>query len=193
MPVKGSRKAKVLLRGARKEDKRILPIFFNIDFPCNIGLKDFLHNSNACIMKKIIFTIIKGATAFSVFFIMTFSFNTACTAQKSSAAAVSQKKTEKLLRKREGSEKRVEEKKYAEGEVIVRFGDAVSEKEVARINSIMDASAKQKIPVGKNTFLLQLPEGLSVPEAVDKYKKFDEVEYAHPNYIYKALTDGNAQ
>jgi len=74
---------------------------------------------------------------------------------------------------------------FVKGEVIVKFKDNASEKQIERINSSLNTQVKQKIPVGKNTFLLKLPEGLPVTEAVDRYKKLSEVEYAEPNFLQR--------
>lgn len=117
----------------------------------------------------------------------------ACATYKSPDTNKSAEKVEKSNAASTNVEQARQHENFVKGEVIVKFKDNASEKQIERINSSLNTTVKQKIPVGKNTFLLKLPEGLQVTEAVDRYKKLSEVEYAEPNYIRKLQRGGNAQ
>lgn len=77
---------------------------------------------------------------------------------------------------------------YIEDEVIVKFKQNVAEERINEINTSLGCETKRRI--GKtNTFLIRITTKTSVKKIIDKYKLFNEVEYAEPNYIYHPLKE----
>ncbi|MGB9873870.1 MAG: S8 family serine peptidase [Hydrogenobacter sp.] len=71
---------------------------------------------------------------------------------------------------------------YVEGQVVVQFRSDVSPE---RANRILTAEGMKilKTITSMNVYLVELPPGLSVPEAIKKLKSYKEVDKAEPNYI----------
>jgi hypothetical protein len=71
---------------------------------------------------------------------------------------------------------------YVQDEVIVKFKQGVTENRIREINDLLGCEIIRSI--GRtNTFLIKIKTGQTVKETINKYKLFDEVEYAEPNYI----------
>lgn len=73
-------------------------------------------------------------------------------------------------------------KEYVKDEVIVRFKDTVTEERIKEISTSLSCVIIRKIGPTK-TFLIKIKTGGDVKEIIDKYKQFEEVEHAQPNYI----------
>ena len=73
---------------------------------------------------------------------------------------------------------------FVEGEIIVKFKDGVSLQKIEKINKAMGTEIVKIFSSGK-LFLLQLPEDVSVPVMVERYKRLPEVAYGEPNYIIR--------
>lgn len=110
----------------------------------------------------------------------------ACSSYQSPDTSQSAQTVEKSNVASSSVEQAKQHENFVKGEIIVKFKDNATEKQIERINSSLNTKVKQKIPVGKNTFLLKLPEGLPVTKAVEKYQKLSKVEYAEPNFIQRA-------
>jgi serine protease len=74
--------------------------------------------------------------------------------------------------------------------VIVRFKPGVSE---ARIQAIITAEGARLLKKGRfiEYCLFEVAPGMSVEDAVRRFESFDEVEFAEPNHIYRALWTPN--
>ncbi len=80
--------------------------------------------------------------------------------------------------------KRVSQKKYAEGEILVKFREGTSSYQAtSRINAKGDIM-KKSLPGARNTVLVKIEDGRSVEEAVEQYKSDPSVAHAQPNYRY---------
>jgi hypothetical protein len=75
-------------------------------------------------------------------------------------------------------------KDYVKDEVIVKFKQGVSTERINEINNAIGCEIIKNIGP-TNTFLLKILHGNSVNEIINKYKLFNEVDYAQPNYIYR--------
>jgi subtilisin family serine protease len=79
---------------------------------------------------------------------------------------------------------------YAPGEILVKFKDGIPKEYTERIHKSLGFKAVQglkRIPVER----INLPDGVSVEEAVTLYRADRDVEYAEPNYIRRALLTPN--
>ncbi len=90
----------------------------------------------------------------------------------------------------------LEGKKFVSGEVLVKFRQGTSQARAAQImNSMGSAGVKSLFTAGgtKNSLLkkIKLMEDKPVELAVKEYKGLPEVEYAEPNYIYRATAAPN--
>lgn len=74
---------------------------------------------------------------------------------------------------------------YEKGEIVVKYKDSVDSTVIKAINSRMNVIVKRKLPLGKNIYLLALPKGMNVLDAIGEFGKIKEVGYARPNYKYK--------
>jgi subtilisin family serine protease len=74
---------------------------------------------------------------------------------------------------------------YKEGEIIVKFKSGSYDVQSYNTHNIMGAKLIKKIGI-KGLERVTLPQGLSVPDAIQAYKAHPDVEYAEPNYIVKA-------
>lgn len=73
---------------------------------------------------------------------------------------------------------------YVEGEIIVKFKEEVPLEKIGEINKAMGTEIIKVFSSGK-LFLLQLPDDVSVPVMVERYKRLPEVAYGEPNYIVR--------
>ena len=79
-----------------------------------------------------------------------------------------------------------EQQRYVEGEIIVRFDDNYNEQRVLHMLKIHGASVKKKLP-GKQQYLIKLPFGHTVNNAVPLYDGLPGVMWAEPNYIFRKM------
>jgi general secretion pathway protein D len=73
---------------------------------------------------------------------------------------------------------------YAEGELLVKFREGVTDETARDIISIKQASVI-KVIEGLRIYHIRLPKGQTVEDAVKAFSALPEVEYAEPNYIMK--------
>lgn len=73
---------------------------------------------------------------------------------------------------------------FAPGQILVKLKDDVPADSIASVNRRNDASLEEKIPHSRVS-VVDLPEDLSVSEAIKSYEDSPEVEYAEPNYVYQ--------
>ena len=73
---------------------------------------------------------------------------------------------------------------YVKDEVIVKFKSNISEHRINEINTMLKARIIRKLS-RTNTYLIKIPEGINVYEAIGRYMVTKDVEYAEPNYIVK--------
>lgn len=86
--------------------------------------------------------------------------------------------------------RRYQPPEFVPGEVIVAFKSGVSL--ASRAAAIQSEAAALKRPLLlPDAVLLRLPEGRSVPAAVQALSRRPEVRYAEPNYIYRAFSSPN--
>ena len=71
---------------------------------------------------------------------------------------------------------------YVRGEILVKFKDVASKKQIASINSAYDTSVLYTSPYAGFKRIKIAPDK-TVPEMVELYRKDPLVEYAEPNYI----------
>lgn len=79
---------------------------------------------------------------------------------------------------------------YVEDEILVKFKSYVTDKKIKSINSTHGTKTKKKIPK-INVYVIKIPEGTSVFDMVESYKKEPNVEYAEPNHIAHILLTPN--
>jgi subtilisin family serine protease len=72
---------------------------------------------------------------------------------------------------------------YREGEVLVKFRSGVQASSSLKVHDAVGASAVKRYAGVSNLELVELPEGLSVKDAVVQYMSDPNVEYAEPNYV----------
>ncbi len=75
---------------------------------------------------------------------------------------------------------------YREGQLIVRYKDDYSTNgmAMAEVNSEIGAQVLETYESVSGLQLVELPEGVTVEEAMEAYKRDDRVAYAEPNYTY---------
>ncbi len=71
---------------------------------------------------------------------------------------------------------------YVRGEILVKFEDVASKKQIESINSAYDTSVLYTSPYA-GFKRIKIPADKTVPEMVELYGKNSLVEYAEPNYI----------
>ncbi len=85
----------------------------------------------------------------------------------------------------------INNKKYVPGEVLVKFREGTSQSRSGKImNSVGSDGVKSLFTHRKGAASLlkkvKLKEGKSVESAIREYSAYPEVEYAEPNFIYRA-------
>src|SRR5215216_3588734 len=97
---------------------------------------------------------------------------------------------ERALSEPEQSEPRPEVRvpAFAPGEILVKVNDNAPAAVIEPINRNNDAQVEEKIP-HLRVSVIDLPQGLSVAEAVDRYEASPAVEYAEPNYKLTAAVN----
>ncbi|MDO8281670.1 MAG: S8 family serine peptidase [Thermodesulfovibrionia bacterium] len=78
------------------------------------------------------------------------------------------------------------EPEYVPGEVLVKFRDIADVRSMQNVHSVLKATPKGEFSRLK-IHHMKLPAGMSVEDAVMKYKEDPNVEYAEPNYIVHTL------
>ncbi len=79
---------------------------------------------------------------------------------------------------------------YVPGEIIVRYRDRVTP--TAVVSSLSAKGAKRKGGSSRrNTHFVKLPDGVSVEEALEQYRRDPDVLFAEPNYKVHALLSPN--
>lgn len=74
---------------------------------------------------------------------------------------------------------------YKPGEVIVNFAPATQESRVERVIRDNGGVRARKSAFG-NHYLVSLDSGQDVPQAVERFRKMRDVDYAEPNYMVRA-------
>lgn len=74
---------------------------------------------------------------------------------------------------------------YVPGEVLVKFKPSADTSTIQKLHEAIAASPRKAIPKA-GVVRIKLPEDVSVEAAVKHYTKSPQVEYAEPNYIYRA-------
>jgi subtilisin family serine protease len=72
---------------------------------------------------------------------------------------------------------------YKEGELLVKFKSGVVTSSSLKIHKTMNASVIRRYTTVPELQHVQLPNGLSVQDAIKQYMSDPNVEYAEPNYI----------
>ena len=75
---------------------------------------------------------------------------------------------------------------FVPGELLIRFRPGVGAQRGRQIAAAENATRSRRIPAIA-VDVLRLPPGLSVQQAVKRFCRHPEVEYAEPNYILSAL------
>ena len=71
---------------------------------------------------------------------------------------------------------------FASGEIIVKLEEAASQADLRDLNQKTDATVEEDLPQS-DVSVVDLPQGLSVSEAVQAYEDSPDVEYAEPNFL----------
>jgi len=79
-----------------------------------------------------------------------------------------------------------EEPAYAPGEILVRFNDGVAKQRIEQIIAEERSSVRKVVGSGV-IYLIMLPDGMEVMDAVNRFSTYPEVKYAEPNYKAKLL------
>ncbi len=73
---------------------------------------------------------------------------------------------------------------FASGEIIVKLEEDASQEDLRDLNRRTDASVEEDLPQSEVS-VVDLPQDLSVSEAVSAYEASPEIEYAEPNFLLK--------
>ena len=80
------------------------------------------------------------------------------------------------------------QRKYASGEIIVKLQDQATQADLRALNARNDASVEEDLP-SSAVNVVDLPQDLTVQEAVQTYEASPDVEYAEPNFkLYPTAT-----
>lgn len=71
---------------------------------------------------------------------------------------------------------------HLDGQILVRFNDDVQSEQVSSIIRQLDCQILTRYN-DSQLFHLELPNGLSVTDAVREFASLDEVAFAEPNYV----------
>ncbi len=75
---------------------------------------------------------------------------------------------------------RVKER-YKEGELLIKFKDGIPEEKIAEI--LRNEGATVISQLKDELYHIKLKEGQEVKKAIEIFRKYQEIEYAEPNYI----------
>jgi thermitase len=73
-------------------------------------------------------------------------------------------------------------KPYAEGELLVKFREGVSEARIQEVLRQTETEVTKFLRIVK-VYVLKLPQGAAVEDMVKKFQALPEVEYAEPNRV----------
>ena len=79
---------------------------------------------------------------------------------------------------------------FADGELLVKFKNAAKEPQIAQTNAFIGASLAETLG-DLNWVRVKLPDGMSVEDAIERYRKSGEVEDVQPNFYYHLLATPN--
>lgn len=68
---------------------------------------------------------------------------------------------------------------------MVKYSVSVDNAAIKAVNLRMNVKIKRKLPLERSIYLLALPKGMKVLDAIGEFRKIKEVEYARPNYTYR--------
>lgn len=85
----------------------------------------------------------------------------------------------------------MERGRYAEGELLVKFRPGVMKTTVLKAHQVLGASVIKGFFLVHGLDHIKLPPGITVKEAIVRYMSDQDVEYAQPNYIKKAVLTPN--
>jgi len=85
----------------------------------------------------------------------------------------------------------MEQGRYKQGELLVRFKSGVLGASFLRTNQAVGAKTIKRYSAVPNLEHVKLPEGVSVRDAITKYMSDPNVEYAEPNFIRRAANVPN--
>ncbi|HVO83140.1 MAG TPA: hypothetical protein VMU60_01825 [Syntrophobacteria bacterium] len=74
------------------------------------------------------------------------------------------------------------ERRYAPGEVLVRFREGTDAETIARIQREVHLETVRKVS-GPNLYLMKIVDQTSVEETVRRLQRYEEVVLAEPNYV----------
>jgi len=74
---------------------------------------------------------------------------------------------------------------FEKGEIVVEYRAGVNITEIKAINSRLNVRIKRKLPLKENVYLVAIPRGMKVVDAIADFGKIKEVVSAHPNYTYR--------
>jgi subtilisin family serine protease len=75
---------------------------------------------------------------------------------------------------------------YVEGELLVRFKPGTGVSAMSAAHSALGATPRRAFQIVSQLYLVQLPPGVSVKDALSLYRQNKDVLYAEPNFIVKA-------
>ena len=81
-------------------------------------------------------------------------------------------------------------KVYADGELLVKFKKASNKKSVEQFHEQFGAEAVESF-ADLGWQRVKLPENLSIKEALELYRRSEEIEAVQPNYYYRLLSTPN--
>ena len=80
------------------------------------------------------------------------------------------------------------QRKFASGEIIVKLQEQATQEDLRALNARNDASIEEDLP-NSDVNVVDLPQDLTVQEAVQKYEASQDVEYAEPNFkLYPSVS-----
>ncbi|MBI5101025.1 MAG: S8 family serine peptidase [Nitrospirae bacterium] len=77
--------------------------------------------------------------------------------------------------------------RFREGQIIVKFKDGVSDADMNVAHQLSGGTVLRKLSGIDSLYLVRLPAGLSVPDAIGIYMSGASVDYAEPDYINSVL------
>lgn len=98
-----------------------------------------------------------------------------------------------LLAAAQGSAQGVEgemDEEFAAGEIIVKLDEDATDGDLDRINRRNDAETEEELP-RSDLAVVDLPNDLTVEEAVEIYEDSPDIEYAEPDYILRTTITPN--
>jgi len=75
---------------------------------------------------------------------------------------------------------------YAPGEILVKFNDSVTQQRIEKLIAGENSTIRKIVGSGV-IYLIILPDGMEVMDAVDRFSTYPEVKYAEPNYKAQRL------